>query len=67
MASKIEDAEHIKYPEPEPNAVNPNEKTTELGRKSSAGPLTQEQPQHLASSSSETYGSFPLRNATPSV
>ena len=67
MASEIENTEHIKYPEPEHNAFNLNEKTTELGRKSSAGPLTQEQPQHMASSSSEAYGFFPLQNATPAV
>ena len=33
-------------------------KTTQLDRKSSAGPPTQEQPQH------EDHGSFPLQNAT---
>jgi hypothetical protein len=29
-ASKIESTEDIEYPDPEPNAVNPNEKTTLL-------------------------------------
>ena len=57
--------EHIKYPESEPNAVNPNEKTTQLARKSFAGPPTQEQPHHPAPSSCEAHGSFPLQDATP--
>ena len=49
--------EHIKYPEPEHNAVNPNEKTTQLARKSeSSVPSTQDQPQHPESSSSEAHG-----------
>jgi hypothetical protein len=66
-ASKIENTEYIKYPEPEPNAVNPNEKTTQLARKSSTGPPTQEQPQHPKSSSSEAHGASRLQNATPAV
>ncbi|KAI0283573.1 hypothetical protein BGY98DRAFT_1166476 [Russula aff. rugulosa BPL654] len=45
--------EDIKYPDPERNVVNPNEKTTLLAQKSSPGPPTQEQPQHQKSSSSE--------------
>ena len=63
-ASKIETTEQIKYPEPEPNATYPNEKTTELAQKSSAGPPTQEQPQHPAPSSSDAHSSFPLQGAT---
>ena len=59
--------EHIKYPESEPNAVNPNEKTAQLARKSFAGPLTQGQPHHPAPSSSEAHGSFPLQDATPAA
>jgi Kelch motif len=55
-ASKIENTEDIKYPDPERNAVNSNEKTTQLAGKSSTGPPTQEQPQHRKSSSSEAHG-----------
>jgi hypothetical protein len=64
-ASKIENTEHIKYPDPKPNAVNSNEKTTQLVWKSSTDPRTQEQPQHRKSSSSEAYGASRLQNATP--
>jgi hypothetical protein len=56
--------EHIKYPEPERDPVNPNEKTTQLARKSSTGPPTLEQPQHPKSSSSEARGASCLQNAT---
>jgi hypothetical protein len=51
-----ENTEHTKYPESERNAVNPNEKTTQLARKSFTSPPTQEQPQHQKSSSSEAQG-----------
>ena len=44
--------EHIKYPESDFNAVNPNEKTAQLAQKSFEGPPTQEQPQRPAPSSS---------------
>ena len=57
----------IKYPEPERNAVNPNEKTTQLVWKSSTGPSTQEQPQHPKSSSSEVHGASRLQNPTPTA
>jgi len=61
--------EHIKYPKSEPNAVNPNEKTTQLARKSFAGPRppSQGQPHHPAPSLSEAHGSSPLRDATPAA
>jgi len=59
--------EYIKFPESEPNAVNPNEKTTQLARKSFAGPPTQEQPQHPEPSSCEAHGSSPLQGATPAA
>jgi hypothetical protein len=36
-------------------------------RKSSTGPPTQEQPQHLKSSSSEAHGASRLQNAIPAV
>ena len=65
--SKTENTEYIKYPETDPNAFSPNEKATQLARKSSAGPTTQEQPQHSTSSSSEAHGVSPLRKATPAV
>jgi septal ring factor EnvC (AmiA/AmiB activator) len=63
-ASKIENTEDIKYPEPERNAVNPNEET-KLAWKSSTGPPTQAQPQHPKSSSSKVHGASHLQNATP--
>ena len=44
-------AEDVKYPELERNAVNPNEKTTQLSGKSFTSPATLEQPQHPISSS----------------
>ena len=65
--SKVENTEHIKYPEPECAAVNPNEMTTKLARKSSTGPPTQEQPQHPKSSSEEEYGPSRLQITTPAV
>ncbi len=43
-AYRFVNTEHIKYPKLEPNTVKPGEKTTQLARKSSAGPPTQEQP-----------------------
>jgi hypothetical protein len=66
-ASEIGNTENIEYPDPERNAVNPNEKTTQLARKSSTGPPTLEQPQHLASSSLEAHGVSPLQKATFAV
>ncbi|KAF8492357.1 hypothetical protein F5888DRAFT_1730017 [Russula emetica] len=61
------DTKLIKYPEPERNAVNPNEKTTQLARKLSTGPATQKQPQHSKSSLSEAHGASHLQNTTPAV
>ena len=55
------------YPEPECNAVNPNEKAAQLARKSSTCPPTQEQPQHPKASSSEAHGASRLQNATLAV
>ena len=64
---KIENTEHIKYPDPERKAVNPNKKTDQLVRKSSTGPPTRERPQHPKSSSSEAHGASHLQNAIPAV
>ena len=66
-ASKIENTEDIKYPETEPNAVNPIERTTQLSWKSSTGPRTQEQPLHPTSSLSEAFSASRLQNATSAV
>jgi hypothetical protein len=63
--SKFENGEHIKYPNSDPNAVKPSEKTTQLVRKSHSSPLTQEQ-QYQTSSSSEAYtahGASPFKKA----
>ncbi len=68
MASKIESEEQIDYPKPDSNVVNPSEKTTQLARKSSAGPPTQGQPQEPTSSLSDVHAahSVPsLQRATP--
>ena len=64
---KVENTEDIKYPEPVLNAINPNEKTTQLAQKSSTGPPTQEQPQHPTFSSSETHSPSRLQNASPAI
>ena len=50
-ASKFGNAEHIKYPKTDPNVVKPGEKTTQLTRKASTGPPTQEQPPRPSSAS----------------
>ena len=68
MASKIENAEQLDSSKPDSNDVNPGEKTTQLARKSSAGPLIQEQPQEPTSSSSDTHrahGAPSFQGATP--
>ena len=62
-AFQAEDTEHIKYPDPDYNAVSPDEKTTQLAWKSFIGPPTKEQPQHTKSS----HGAPRLQSATPSV
>ena len=64
---QVESTEHIKYPEPERDAVNPNDTTTQLAQKSSVGPSTLEQPQHPKSSSSEAHGAPHLQNAAAAV
>ena len=67
MASKIENTEDIRYPEPKRNAADPNEKATQLARKLSRGPLTQKQLQNPECSSSEARGASRLQNAAPAV
>jgi len=67
QSPRFENTEDIKYPEPERDVVNPNEETTQLVRKSSAAPPSQEQPQHRKSSSLEAHGASRLQNATPAV
>jgi hypothetical protein len=59
--------EHIKYPETDLNAVSRNENTTQLARKLSVGPPSEEQPQHSIFSSSEAHGVSPLLKATPAT
>ena len=61
----VVNTEHIKYPEADGNAVNPNEKTTQLLWKLSTGPSTQERPQHPTSSSSDARGASRLQKASP--
>ena len=55
MASKIENTEHIKYLEPDSNAVNPSEMTIQLAQASFVGPPALEQPRHLTSSSLDAH------------
>ncbi len=67
MASKIEIAELLDHSIPDSNDVNPSEKTTQLVWKSSAGPLTQGQPQEPTSSSLDAHaarGSPSFQRAT---
>ncbi|KAF8484607.1 hypothetical protein DFH94DRAFT_239808 [Russula ochroleuca] len=49
------DRKHVKYPNLDSHAVKPSENTTQLARKSPAGSLTQEQPQHPMASPSDAY------------
>src|SRR6266446_3011433 len=68
MASKVENAEQLDYSKPDSNDVNPSERTTQLARKSSAGPLTQGQPQVRTSSSSDAHAAHrspSFQRATP--
>src|SRR6266478_4078833 len=68
MASKVENAEQLDYSKPDSNDVNPSEKTTQLARKSSAGRLTQGQPQERTSSSLDAHavhGAPSFQRATP--
>ena len=66
-AFMIENTEHIKFPDPEPDAVDLNTKTTQLARRSSTGLSTQEQPLYLAPSSSEAHSASRLQYATLAV
>ena len=67
-AFQVENTEDIKYPEPEYNPVNPNEKTTQLAPKSSTDPPTQKRPQHpTLSSSAEAHGGSRLQKATSAI
>ncbi len=68
MASKIENAELLNYSKADFKDVNPSEKTTQLARKSSAGGLTQGQPQERTSSLSDAHaahGAPSFQRATP--
>ena len=55
MVSKIENTEHIKYLEPDPNAFNPSEMTMQVARASFVGSPTLEQPRYLTSSSLDAH------------
>ncbi|KAI0257057.1 hypothetical protein BJV78DRAFT_1159906 [Lactifluus subvellereus] len=57
------DTKHIKYPKPDPNAAKPGDKT-QLARRPSSGPQSQEQPQSQAMSSSSATN--PIRATSPS-
>ncbi len=68
MASKIENAEQLDYSKADSNDVDHSENATQLARKSSAGALTQGQPQERTSSSSDAHaahGSPSFQRATP--
>jgi len=68
MASKIENAELLDSSKPNTNDGNPSEKTTQLARKSSAGPLSQGQPQEGTTTSSDAHavhGAPSFQRATP--
>jgi len=65
---RSKNAEHLNSSKSDSNDVNPSEKTTQLERKSSAGRLTQGQPQERTSSSSgahAAHGSPSFQRAAP--
>jgi hypothetical protein len=62
-APKFGNAEHIKYPKADPSAAKPGEKTTQLVRKSSAGPPTQEQPPRPSSAGGHVAHTTPFQQA----
>ena len=67
-APMLENTEHLNYPEPDPDVVNPSEKTIPLVRKSSTSPSTQGQSQRPSYSSSDAHaihGASPCQSATP--
>jgi hypothetical protein len=65
-ASKFANPEHIKYPKTDPNAVKPGEKTTQLARKSSAGPQSHEHPPRPSSAAGNAASSnSPQQAAEP--
>jgi hypothetical protein len=65
-ASKFVNPEHIKYPKIDPNAVKPGEKTTQLARKSSAGPASHEHPPRPSSATGNaTTSNSPQLAADP--
>jgi hypothetical protein len=57
------DTKHIKYPKADPSAAKPGEKTTQLVRKSSAGPPTQEQPPRPSSAGGHVAHTTPFQQA----
>ncbi len=68
MASKIENAEQLDYSKADSNDVDHSENATQLARKSSAGALTQGQPQERTMSSSDAHaahGAPSFQRATP--
>jgi hypothetical protein len=67
-AHKFENTERLDYPEPDSDAVDPSEKTTQLMQKSSASPPTRVQPHQPLSSSSGAHASHSasfFQKATP--
>ena len=65
---KLENIEHLNYPAPDPDVVNPSGKTTQLMRKSSASPSIRGQSHRPSNSSSDahaTHGTYPFQKATP--
>jgi hypothetical protein len=63
-ASKFVNAEHIKYPKPDSNAVKPGEKNSQLTRKSSAGPPSHE-PRPSSAAGNTANGNSPQQAADP--
>ena len=67
-APKFVNIEHLDFLEPDSNAVNPSEETTQLARKSSGEPPTGGQPHQPSYSLSNAYaarGASPFQKATP--
>ena len=52
--TRIQNTEQFTYPDPDPNAVNPSEKATQLARDSSVAPLIQGQVHQLTFASTDS-------------
>ena len=66
--SQFENTEHLDFPEPDSDVINPSEKSAQIVPKSSVSPPTRGQPHQPSSSSSDAlavHGGSPFQRATP--